>query len=71
MLDNHNLSLATDYVVAVRRCVANQKARIERLRRVGADTLDAEQTLKVFEDNLRLSEENLEWLKGSGRGGED
>jgi len=66
MTDDHTLSLATDYVVAVRRCIANQKARIERLWQVGADTLDAEHTLKVFEDNLRLSEENLEWLKSSG-----
>lgn len=60
MTDDYTMSLATDYVIAVRRCIANQKGRIERLRQVGADTLDAEHT--------RLTEENLEWLKAQPPG---
>lgn len=66
MPDNHNLSMAAQYVAETHRIIADQEGRIVRLRRVGADTMEAEFTLKVFQANLRLFEENLEWLKSSG-----
>jgi len=63
MIDHRDL---TRHVGEARQIVADQKDRIERLRKVGAHTVDAEHTLKVFEDNLRRLEENLQWLKRFG-----
>lgn len=66
MTASHNLSLAGQYIARGRRFVANQKRQIEQLRQVGADTMDAEHTLRVFQANLRLLENHLQWLKGFG-----
>jgi hypothetical protein len=42
--------------------VAEQKARIERLRAKGEDALEAEQTLALFEVNLNMFREHRDSL---------
>jgi uncharacterized protein YigA (DUF484 family) len=48
------LSLAERHLAKARRIVNQQKARIARLRAIGADSKDAKQTLRTFEANLHL-----------------
>jgi hypothetical protein len=63
-----DLGMAGRHVAKAREIVANQRRRIEKLRAVGASTFDAEQTLRIFEANLRLFEEHeREWRAKSGK----
>jgi hypothetical protein len=49
--------LAVRHVAEGRQLVARQQERVARLREVGAPTLDAEQTLRVFESSLAIFED--------------
>jgi hypothetical protein len=63
------LLFAARHVAEGRRIVARQRERIARLKAAGASTLDAEQTLKVFETSLVLFEEHETHLRpDKGRG---
>jgi hypothetical protein len=53
------LKLARRLVVEGRRIVANQLARIERLKALGCDTKEAERTLDVFLKSLAIFEDDL------------
>jgi hypothetical protein len=54
---------AEELVAEARRIVQEQKGRIVRLKSTGADPLSAEQTLRMFEANLRRFEEHRDTLK--------
>jgi hypothetical protein len=54
--DHRDLVLATRHVVEGRLIVAHQRDRIAQLKAAGASTLDAEQTLQVFERSLAIFE---------------
>jgi hypothetical protein len=66
--DGDPLSKAKRHVAEARRFISEQKGRIARLRAAGADTLDAEQTLRVLEANLRVFEEHRDWLERKENG---
>ena len=55
--DHDSLNKATRLVVEGRRIVWQQKGLIARLRAAGLDTLDAERTLRVLEENLKIFQE--------------
>jgi GTP cyclohydrolase II len=63
MDDEHDLRRAEEHVTEGRRIVQQQKGRIVRLRAAGADTWEAERTLRLFESNLRRFEEHRHILK--------
>jgi len=52
--DESTLATATRHVAEGERIVARQQAMIARLNASGAPTLDAEQTLQVFETTLAI-----------------
>jgi hypothetical protein len=52
--DNDSLNKARRLVVEGRRIVWQQKGLIARLRAAGFNTLDAERTLRVLEENLKI-----------------
>ena len=54
---------AEQYVTEGRRIVAEQQAKVDRLRATGRETYDAEQELRVFEDLLAIFEDHLLWLQ--------
>lgn len=54
---------AEQYVTEGRRIVAEQQAKVDRLRATGRETYDAEQELRVFEDSLAIFEDHLLWLQ--------
>jgi hypothetical protein len=62
--ENDDLRRAEERVAEGRRIVQMQKGRIVRLRSAGADTWDAERTLRLFEVNLRRFEDHRDFLKG-------
>jgi hypothetical protein len=62
--EENDLRRAEEHVAEGRRLVQQQKGRIIRLRAVGADTGDAERTLRLLEANLRRFEEHRDSLKG-------
>lgn len=57
------LETATRHVTEGRRIVAEQRARVDRLRATGRDTYGAEQELRLFEDSLAIFEDHLLWLQ--------
>ena len=48
-------------MVEGRRIVWQQKGLIARLRAAGFDTLDAERTLRVLEENLKIFQEHRDF----------
>jgi hypothetical protein len=62
-MDENSILLAEQYVTKALRIVASQRDRVERLRGAGCDTLDAEQTLRVFEKSLRTFEDHRDWVR--------
>jgi hypothetical protein len=58
-----DLYRAEEHVAEARRIVQQQKGRIIRLRINGAETCDAERTLRLLESNLRRFEEHRDSLK--------
>ena len=56
------LTSARRHVAEGRLIVSRQKLRIARLKAAGCFTLDAEQTLDVFERSLRIFEEHEQKL---------
>jgi hypothetical protein len=65
-MDDNTILLAEQYVAKTLRFVASQRDKLERLRSAGSDTLDAEQTLRVFEKSLRTFEDYRDWLRNHG-----
>jgi hypothetical protein len=65
-MDDNTILRAEHYVTKTHQIVASQRDRIERLRGAGCDTLDAEQTLRVFEKSLRAFEDYRDWLRNHG-----
>jgi hypothetical protein len=61
--DNNDLAIAEHHVAQAQLIVARQRARIVRLEAAGAGTLDARQTLEVFETNLRIFEGHRDYLR--------
>ena len=61
-MDESTILRAERYVTKANQIVASQRDRIERLRGGGYDTLEAEQTLRVFEKSLRTFEDYRDWL---------
>ena len=68
--DDNDLAMAEHHVRQAQLIVARHRARIVRLEAAGAETLDARQTLEVFETNLRIFEGHRDYLK-SQRGRPD
>lgn len=58
-----DLTKACVLVEEARRIVWRQKGRIIRLRAAGADSLDAEQTLRLLEANLQTLQEHKRLLE--------
>ena len=65
-MDESKILRAEQYVTKAHQIVASQRDRIERLRGAGYDTLDAEQTLRVFEKSLRTFEDHRDWVRNYG-----
>jgi hypothetical protein len=61
--DDDSLNKATRLVAEGRRIVWEQKGLISRLRAAGFDTLDAERTLRVLEENLKIFQEHRDSLE--------
>jgi hypothetical protein len=61
--DNDQLILAQHRVTKALQLVADQKARIEYLRAAGANTMDAEQALRLFKRNLEICEQERDSLQ--------
>ncbi len=57
------LTKAKRHVEEGRRLVWEQKGLIARLKASGADTRNAERTLRVLESNLAMFEEHRSWLE--------
>ena len=55
-MSEESLAQAERHVVRARRIVARQRRVIERLKAIGADTTDAEKSLRLFEANLAIFE---------------
>jgi hypothetical protein len=55
--------MAARHVMQAQRIVHEQRARVERLRAIGASTVDAEDTLRAFEGSLKIFEDHLAFLK--------
>jgi hypothetical protein len=70
-MDENSILLAEQYVTKALRIVASQRDRVERLRGAGCDTLDAEQTLRVFEKSLRTFEDHRDWVRNHDAHGPD
>jgi len=64
--ENH-LRRAEEHVAEGRHIVQQQKGRIVRLRAAGADTWDAERTLRTLELNLKRFEEHRDSIKRKSR----
>jgi hypothetical protein len=62
-MDQDRITQAERHIAKAQQIIAAQKVRIARLKAVGAFTLDAEHTLKVFEANLRIFEDHRDYLK--------
>jgi hypothetical protein len=60
---NDDIRRAEEHVAEARRLVQMQKGFIVRLRAAGADTWDAERTLRTLESNLKRFEEHRDRLK--------
>jgi hypothetical protein len=58
-----DLQRADELVLEARRLVQQQKGLIVRLKAAGADTLNAEMTLRYFEKNLTRFQEYRDLLK--------
>jgi hypothetical protein len=69
MPNDDPLRLAQDHVGTAERLVAEQKARIQRLKAKGEDALEAEQTLALFEVNLNMFREHRDSLLRLNRSG--
>jgi Spy/CpxP family protein refolding chaperone len=61
-MDDNALKLASDHAAQAEQLVSKQKAIIERLKADGKDTLEAEQTLALFEVNLKIFQEHRDSL---------
>ena len=53
---------AERHLASAQHIVAAQLARVESLRRAGADTLAAEQALAIFEKNLDIFQDHFDQL---------
>jgi hypothetical protein len=65
--ENDDLRRAEEHVLEGRRIVQMQKGLIIRLRSAGADTWDAERTLRTLELNLKRFEEHRDSIKRKSR----
>jgi len=65
-MDDNTILRAEHYVTKTHQIVASQRDRIKRSRAAGCDTLDAEQTLRVFEKSLQAFEDYRDWLRNHG-----
>jgi hypothetical protein len=63
-----DLELTRYHVSHSRMLVANQRELIERMRRLGWDISETQQTLELFERSLALFEEHLNQVNGQGAG---
>jgi hypothetical protein len=61
------LSLGNSTVSRGRAIIADQEARIEKLRADGLDTRDAEQTLDLFRRSQHIFESYLEKLEAEAK----
>jgi hypothetical protein len=61
--DDESLSKAKRHVAEGRRIVWEQRGLIARLRAADFDTLDAERTLRVLEENLKVFQEHRDLLE--------
>src|SRR5262249_21361554 len=59
--DRH-IYMAERHVASARHIVAAQRARVDMLRQVGADTVAAEEALEMFEKNLDIFQDHLDRL---------
>ena len=62
-VEDDALAKAQRHIEEGRRLVWEQKGLIARLKASGADTRNAEQTLRVLESNLAMFEEHRNWLE--------
>jgi hypothetical protein len=61
------LTLAIRHVALARRIVWRQRARIERLKALGADATRPDETLRTFESNLKIFEDHRDFLASAPR----
>lgn len=64
-MNQHDGSLAAKHAAVVRRAIARQLERIDRLEALGFSTVRAEQALEVLLRVLRLFEERERKLRAS------
>jgi len=64
LADQDVVATAARHVAEGKRIVAAQKERIARLKAKGLSTLDAEQTLQVFETSLAIFQRHRDELLG-------
>jgi hypothetical protein len=57
-VDEDALTLAIRHVAVARQIVWQQRIRIDRLKALGADATRAEETLRIFESNLKIFEDH-------------
>ena len=62
-VEDDALIKAQRHVEEGRRLVWEQKGLIARLKASGADTRNAERTLRVLKSNLAMFEEHRNWLE--------
>ncbi len=62
-VENDALAKAQRHIEEGRRLVWEQRGLIARLKALGADTANAERTLRVLESNLAKFEEHRSWLE--------
>jgi hypothetical protein len=65
--DDDSLNKARRHVAEGQRIVSEQRGLIARLRAAGFDTLDAERTLRVLEENLKVFQEHRDSLEPKER----
>jgi hypothetical protein len=63
MVDEGSILIAERYVAEAHRIIAKQRGSIERLRAAGCSTIDAEQTLSVFESSLHVFAHHCDRLR--------
>ena len=66
-MDEDALTFAIRHVALATRIVWQQRDRIERLKALGADATRAEETLRMFESNLKIFEDHRDFLASAPR----
>jgi hypothetical protein len=62
------IAAAERRVAEAREIVADQRASIQQLNGVDGNLQDAERRFRIFQSNLVVFEQHLEWLKNQQRG---